>query len=133
VDYSLLNREAEQEFIPYCQEQGIGILVRGPLSKGILSGRYNLDSEFTDTVRSGWNQGGDKRDFYEQKLKDLECIKQVVGEADLIETSLRFITTHSADMVVIPGATKPGQVLSNAAAGAEKLDAELYQMLIELA
>ena len=57
VDYSLLNREAEEAFIPFCQEQGIGILVRGPLSKGILSGRYDLETEFTDTVRSGWNKG----------------------------------------------------------------------------
>ena len=57
LDPAGFNREAEEAFIPFCQEQGIGILVRGPLSKGILSGRYDLETEFTDTVRSGWNKG----------------------------------------------------------------------------
>ena len=39
VDYSLLNRAPEAAFLPYCQEHGIGVMVRGPLAKGLFSGQ----------------------------------------------------------------------------------------------
>ena len=57
VDYSLLNRGAEEDFLPYCLEHGIAVMVRGPLAKGLLSGRYTKDSVFTDSVRAGWSAG----------------------------------------------------------------------------
>ena len=77
-------------------------------------------------------QGEKNRGFYEQKLRELARVQALVGDADLIETSLRFITTHPANMVVIPGATRPEQVLSNAGAGAEKLEPSLYEQLLRL-
>ena len=57
VDYSLLNRQPEEEFLPYCEQEGIAVMVRGPLAKGLLSGRYDLDSVFADDVRAGFNRG----------------------------------------------------------------------------
>ena len=36
VDYSLLNRQAEEAFLPYCEQEGIAVMVRGPLAKGLL-------------------------------------------------------------------------------------------------
>ena len=132
LEYSLLNRSTEEDIIPYCQQEGIGILVRGPLRKGILSGRYDLKSVFTDSVRSSWNRDGEKRGEYEELIRQFEDIRQVIGEADLIETALRFIITHPANMVVIPGATTTSQVESNAAAGADRLDPDLYEKLLDL-
>ena len=38
--YSLLGRELENELVPLCLDQGIGILVWGPLSDGFLTGKY---------------------------------------------------------------------------------------------
>jgi myo-inositol catabolism protein IolS len=52
VDYSLLNRKPEAGLLPYCQEHGIGVLIRGPLRKGLLSGKYGAASTFTDSVRT---------------------------------------------------------------------------------
>lgn len=132
LEYSLLNRTAEEDLIPYCQQEGIGILVRGPLRKGILSGRYGLNSVFTDTVRSSWNADGAKRNQYEDVIRQFDEVRKVIGDNDLIETALRFITTHPANMVVIPGATKPSQVRSNAAAGADTLDPDVYEKLLSL-
>ncbi len=37
VDYSILNRAAEKEILPYCQKENIGVVVRGPLQKGLLT------------------------------------------------------------------------------------------------
>ncbi|MFW6062221.1 MAG: aldo/keto reductase, partial [Planctomycetota bacterium] len=61
VDYSLLHREAEDDLLPYCERQGIAVLVRGPLRRGLLTGKYTLDSEFADPVRQSFNPGGSRR------------------------------------------------------------------------
>ena len=130
VDYSLLNRKPEDGFLDYCLEKDLGILVRGPLAKGVLSGRYDADSVFTDTVRKGWNQGESDRAAYEKLLDRLAAVRAVVGDDDqLVETALRFVIAHKSNPVVIPGATKVSQVESNAAAGAELMDRGLYKKL----
>jgi len=129
LEYSLLNREAEDGLIDYCQREGMGILVRGPLNKGLLSGRYDLDTEFTDNVRRSFNAGGDRRDYFVKQLDKLQRVRDTIGDADLVETSLRFLIRHPANMVVIPGATRPGQALQNAAAGAIALEEDLYERL----
>ncbi len=36
--YSLLRREVEQDLLPYCQEQNIGVIVYSPMASGLLSG-----------------------------------------------------------------------------------------------
>ena len=133
VDYSLLNRIPEQEFLPYCQEKQLGVLVRGPLAKGVLSDRYNTDTVFTDSVRKKWNAGEPGRGQYEQLLAQLARVKDTVGDsADLVTTALRYIISHPSAPVVIPGATSISQVEKNAETGAQLLDDALLQRLKSL-
>ena len=40
VEYSLLNREIEDEVLPCADETGIGILAWAPLGRGVLTGKY---------------------------------------------------------------------------------------------
>lgn len=40
VEYSLLNREIENEVLPCAEETGIGILAWAPLGRGVLTGKY---------------------------------------------------------------------------------------------
>ena len=37
--YSLLNRKAEQEILPYCREHGIGVMNYSPMASGLLTGK----------------------------------------------------------------------------------------------
>ena len=46
--YNILDRRMEQEYFPYFQQQGIGVMVWGPLGSGILGGTYTADTEFGD-------------------------------------------------------------------------------------
>jgi aryl-alcohol dehydrogenase-like predicted oxidoreductase len=39
-EYSLLNRGAEQEVFPACEEMAIGFLAWAPLARGVLTGKY---------------------------------------------------------------------------------------------
>jgi aryl-alcohol dehydrogenase-like predicted oxidoreductase len=45
--YNLFRREFERDVLPYCREQGIGVLVYGPLAHGLLSGRMTADRKFS--------------------------------------------------------------------------------------
>src|SRR5262249_26914878 len=42
--YSLLYREEEREMMPYCREDGIGVMTFSPLGRGILSGKKSIRS-----------------------------------------------------------------------------------------
>ena len=46
IDYSILNRTPEEEILPYCQEHGIGVIVRGPLAMGLLAGKFSAAQAF---------------------------------------------------------------------------------------
>jgi len=130
LDYSLLNREPEAELLPYCQGQGIGVLVRGPVAMGVLAGKYDAETVFTDTVRSKWNKRQPGRKGYEKKLKALAKVQGALDDGDdLVTTALRYVIAHPCDPVAIPGATSVAQVRANAAAGEAVLDEGKYAAL----
>lgn len=124
VDYSLLNRQPEEALLPYCAEQGIAVLVRGPLHKGMLSGKYDAHSTFDDQVRSTWNPGQPGRAQYEREAAVVDRLKEHLrpGE-EMVTTALRYTISHPAHPVAIPGAKSPEQAIMNAAAGERTLTA----------
>jgi aryl-alcohol dehydrogenase (NADP+) len=51
--YNLIYREEEREMIPYCREEGIGLIPWSPLARGFLAGnRRGRDQGFGATVRA---------------------------------------------------------------------------------
>lgn len=130
VDYSLLNRDSEAVFLPYCQEHGIAVMVRGPLAKGLLSGRYDRDTVFTDTIRTPFNKDGEQRAAYEDHIAVVERLQeQVAPGEDMVRAALQYTISHAAAPVAIPGAKSPQQAAQNAAAGAAVLDKSQLQKL----
>ena len=41
--YSLIRREIEEEILPFCQRQGIGVIVYSPMASGLLTGAMTLE------------------------------------------------------------------------------------------
>ena len=125
VDYSLLNRAPEAEFFPYCLEHSIGVMIRGPLAKGLLSGRYSTQTVFTDTVRAGWHSSDAEQEALMARLARVEELKKIAAPgAEMVTAALRFSFSHPAVSVTIPGAKSPEQAIMNAQAGARLLSAE---------
>ena len=98
----------------------------------MLSGKYSRDSVFSDSIRSGWNEGGKQREFFEKQVKITEEISKIVPAEKMIDTALKYVISHSAVPVAIPGAKSAAQAAQNAAAGASLLDAGLYAKLKEI-
>ena len=132
VDYSLVNRTPEEELLPYCQKQAIAVMVRGPLARGLLSGRYNMDSVFEDSIRETYNKGGEERAVFEERMAKVEKIRAAVPEGeDMLATALRYVISHETDPVAIPGAKSPQQAADNAAAGSDTLgEGELARLRV---
>ncbi|NJN83027.1 MAG: aldo/keto reductase [Caldilineaceae bacterium] len=126
VDYSLLNRGPEADFLPYCLENNIGVMVRGPLAKGLLSGRYSADSVFTDTVRTVWNDDPAQRQAFLARVAQVDRLRsQLQPGEEMVTAALRYTFSHPAISTTIPGAKSPQQAAMNAAAGERALtDAE---------
>ncbi len=41
--YSLIRREIEEEILPFCQRQGIGVIVYSPMASGLLTGEMTRE------------------------------------------------------------------------------------------
>ena len=115
INYSILNRVAEKDILPYCRENNIGVLLRGPLAKGILSGKFTADTHFGDTVRQSWNEGQSKRAELLSGLEKVEKVKSLVTEQrSLVDIALQFTLAHTAVTCPIPGMKSPAQARQNA-------------------
>ena len=133
VNYSLLNRAPEDAFLPYCEEHGIGVLVRGPLRRGLLAGKYTQDSVFTDYVRSSWNVGGAERAGFEVDVAQVARLKKALQSGrEMVTAALRYVISHPVAPVAIPGAKSAAQAAMNAAAGERALSAEEVEKLLAL-
>jgi aryl-alcohol dehydrogenase-like predicted oxidoreductase len=116
LDYSMLNRGPEQETLRYCQDQGIGVIVRGPLAQGKLTGKFTTDTTFPEgDIRRAWTEGEQRHAF----LGDLDLVEQLSFLASgrtLAQAALGFALAHPAVSTTIPGAKRPSQVQDNVAA-----------------
>lgn len=53
--YSLLDRRAEPEILPWCRRHGIGVLAYSPLGRGLLAGRIRPETVFPESDHRGAN------------------------------------------------------------------------------
>lgn len=117
VDYSILNRIPEQEVFPHCQREGIGVIVRGPLATGLLTGKYETQATFPDgDFRQSWVEDPAQHEQFRKDLNTVDELKNVVPTGEtMAQFALRFVVSHEAVTVAIPGARNWNQSKANAA------------------
>ena len=114
IDYSILNRTPEAEIFPYCQENGIGVITRGSLAMGILTGKFSPDTQFgEDDWRRRWQENPDERRTFLQDLEKVEKLRPLAEGRSLAQLALQFVLAQPAVSVVIPGAKTPKQLAEN--------------------
>ena len=159
--YSLLNRQAEDELLPYCREHNIGVMVRGPLAQGLLSGKYDAESRFAadDMIRHRWNPGQPGHDAInsdwrrsiavgsccsckgkgrrqhnsgDRAEQSLDARADVLASTELVTAALRFGISHPDVHCSVPGARSTRQAAVNAAAGQRRLSMEEHKRFMKL-
>ena len=115
VVYNRINRSAEQEILPSCRRQDLGVLARVPLASGFLSGKYTKTTRFPTTdVRAVWQSEEERQKL----IEEAEQIKktEVPGGVPMAQWALAWCLRKPAVSCVIPGCKNVEQVESNAQA-----------------
>ena len=114
--YSLLSREIEQDILPYCLENDVGIISYGPLGQGLLTGKVTMDRKFAeDDLRERfqvWFKPANRR----RVLSALEEIKPFADkyEATLGQIAINWVIGQPGVTSAIVGARNAEQVAENA-------------------
>lgn len=116
IDYSILNRTPEKEIFPYCLENNIGVIIRGPLAMGILTGKFSPDHQFESTdFRNRWLDNPDEKEVFLNDLEKVEKLKALSNEErSLTQLAIQFVLQHEAVTTVIPGAKTKDQFVETA-------------------
>jgi aryl-alcohol dehydrogenase-like predicted oxidoreductase len=118
IDYSILNRMAEQEILPYCQENNIGVIVRGALAMGILTGKFTAETRFPEgDFRRNWHENENEHKIFLNDLHIVDRLRPLVQGKTLAQLALQFALAHPAVTTVIPGIRNLGQAEANLQTG----------------
>lgn len=143
--YNLLFRMIEEELVPACLNEGIGIISYNPLAGGMLTGRYRPGQEVVSGSRfslSGVANAGklyQTRYWQDATFAAVEQYRNWCQEHDLdmVSTAVQWVTQQPGITSAIIGASRPEQLAASlAAAEASLLDssalAELNQLWYSL-
>ena len=73
--YSLLDREAEPEILPFCEREGIGVIVYSPMASGMLTGKMTRE-RIEGLPENDWRRRSER--FQEPQLsKNLELVERL--------------------------------------------------------
>ncbi|MEX1029701.1 MAG: aldo/keto reductase [Paenibacillaceae bacterium] len=120
--YSILRPAIEKEILPYCLEEGIGVVSYSALTSGLLSGNYTYDTKF---VESDWRS---RNKAHTVDLRDnvdrVEKLRVIANRLDITvpQLAVAYILAHPAITSAIVGVRKPSHILSVLPAIDVKLD-----------
>jgi aryl-alcohol dehydrogenase-like predicted oxidoreductase len=125
--YSMVRRAVEAEVLPFCEQQGIGVISYAPMASGLLSGgmtRERAAALPVDDFRSRNPEFRDPR--LTKNLELVERLRRVGARHDRGpgEVAIAWVLRHSAITGAIVGARNAKQSASIMRAGDLKLSAE---------
>lgn len=116
--YNLLFRMIEEELVPLCQDQGMGIMTYNPLAGGILTGRYKPGQGVESGSRFGLGGIHSAGRMYQERYWN-ETVFQVVEnyknwcveqERELTTTAVQWVIRQPGITCAILGASRPDQL-----------------------
>jgi aryl-alcohol dehydrogenase-like predicted oxidoreductase len=118
-EYSLVERDVEDDVLPACETLGIGFLPFFPLASGLLTGKYRRGEPATEGRLAGREIPDERWD----RVEELQRYAEQRG-ISLLEVAIGGLLALPAVTSVIAGATKPEQIRANVAAGSWEPSAE---------
>jgi len=124
-EYSLWNRDPEDEVLPVCRELGIGFVPFSPLGRGFLSGRFRSIDDFAadDYRRTSPRFQGEN---FAKNLQLVDKIKALAAArgATPSQVALAWLLAQGEHIVPIPGTTSVARLEENLAAAEIELSAD---------
>jgi len=123
--YSLLSPGIENDLLPYCQEQNIGVMVYSPLHSGLLSGKYDGTEAFDDFRKYHADFQGERFKTIAGAVRSLLPIAQKYG-LSIYQLVLTATLMHPAIHVAVVGIKSPGQIREALGAMGKTIEREDY-------
>ncbi|HEY7262686.1 MAG TPA: aldo/keto reductase [Trebonia sp.] len=135
--YNLLFRQIEREMLPFCEEDGVGVISYNPIAGGLLSGKHNASAPPPEGSRFtlGWaGQAYQERYWHDREFETVEALRKLADQAgvSLVTLSVAWVLANKAITAPIIGASRPDQLDASVAAAEYKLDPDLKQQMDEL-
>ncbi|MGO4698068.1 aldo/keto reductase [Paenibacillus sp. 2TAB26] len=130
VSYSLADRTPENELVPMCLDQGVGIIPYFPLAGGILSGKYSAAQQAPEGSRAQTDPSFQR--FIDTKTIALgENVAKLAEQLDCTPSvlSLAWLMHQPVVSTVIVGATKVEQLKENLKSVSLQLTADTEEEL----
>jgi aryl-alcohol dehydrogenase-like predicted oxidoreductase len=119
--YNLLDRSAEWELMPICQNEGLGVIPWSPLRGGWLTGKYQRDmnappdgTRVAKAEKLGWSESwstyNNERTW--RVLDELKQVAQEIGKSQA-QVALRWLMQRPGVTAPIVGARTIDQLESN--------------------
>lgn len=111
--YSLINREIEQDILPFCQQNHIAVIVYSPMQSGLLTGQMTRE-RIAHLPENDWRKND--QEFQEPRLsRNLALVDKLREIAQLYqrtpgEAAIAWTLQHAAVTGAIVGARNPQQV-----------------------
>ena len=134
-EYSLLERAIEAEVLPACRREGVGQWVFSPLAQGVLTGKYSGGRRGPGTRAADERRGRFLEPWMtKETLARVDKFVSLAREAGLEPARLALAWCLAQDGVdaVVVGATRPEQVVANAAASGTPVGPDLARALDRL-
>jgi aryl-alcohol dehydrogenase-like predicted oxidoreductase len=111
--YNMLNRGVEEEILPYCGENDIGVIVYSPMRSGLLTGKMTPE-RVANLPSDDWRRNA--QDFQEPRLSRnlelVELLEEIGADHGLSpgEVAIAWTLRHPAVTAAIVGGRRPDQV-----------------------
>jgi aryl-alcohol dehydrogenase-like predicted oxidoreductase len=122
IIFNCFRQRPAEEFFAEAKHRRVGILARVPLASGLLTGKFNSDSNFPADDHRNFNRHGKAFDVGETfsgvdfkiGLEAVEELRRLVpAGVSMSEFALRWILMFDAVTCAIPGGKRPEQVSDN--------------------
>jgi aryl-alcohol dehydrogenase-like predicted oxidoreductase len=132
--YNLLFRQIEREMLPFCGEEGVGVIPYNPIAGGLLSGKHSRSApppEGTRFTLGSAAKAYQDRYWHDREFDTVDVLRQLAEKAgvSLVTLSVAWVLANKAITAPIIGASRPEQLDSSLAAAELVLDDDLKREL----
>jgi aryl-alcohol dehydrogenase-like predicted oxidoreductase len=116
TEYSVFEREVEDEILPTVRELGIGFVPYSPLGRGLLTGDLKPASAYPDSDMRNYFDERWQPGNYERNAAAVDQLKQLAASKGITvsQLALAWLLAQGDDIVPIPGTRSVKRVIENA-------------------
>jgi len=134
--YNLLFRQPEREMLPYCHEEGIGVIPYNPIAGGLLSGKHSRADPPPEGTRFTLGTAGpmyQERYWRDREFGTVDVLRGLADQSgvSLVTLSVAWVLANPAITAPIIGASRPEQLEASLAAVGFTIDDGLKKQLDE--